>query len=108
MTLWLTLIVAGLLTFGIRLSFIAVFGQRPIPGFAQRALRFVPPAVLTAIIVPELLLPGRQFDLSLGNARLLAGLLAAVVAWRTRNILLTIVAGMGALWILNAILANGV
>lgn len=103
MIIWLTLITAGLLTFAIRLSFIVVFGGRPIPRVVHRALRFVPAAVLTAIILPDLLLPGKQLDLSLGNARLLAGLLAAVVAWRTRNILLTIVAGMGALWILNAL-----
>ncbi|HLF02426.1 MAG TPA: AzlD domain-containing protein [Anaerolineales bacterium] len=108
MTLWLTIIAAGLLTFAIRLSFIVVFGQRPIPGMVRRALRFVPAAVLTAIIFPELLMPGKQFDLSLGNARLLAGLLAAVVAWRTRNVLLTIVAGMGALWVLQALANSGV
>ena len=44
--------------------------------------------------------------MSLGpqNLRLLAGTLAALVAWRTRNVLATIAAGMGALWILGALL----
>ena len=63
----------------------------------------VPTAVLSAIILPELLQPGGTLDISLGNTRLLAGLIAALVAWRTQNILATIVAGMGALWILELI-----
>jgi branched-subunit amino acid transport protein len=39
---------------------------------------------------------------SLGNTRLVAGALAALVAWRTKNVLLTIGVGMAALWILQA------
>jgi branched-subunit amino acid transport protein len=75
-----------------------------IPWRVRQALRFVPPAVLSAIIFPELLWPHGALDISLSNVRLLAGLLAALVAWRTRNVLLTIAVGMGALWILQAIL----
>jgi branched-subunit amino acid transport protein len=61
----------------------------------------VPVAALTAIWVPEVLTPGGKLDLSLGNARLLAGALAVVVAWRTKNILLTIVIGMAGLLLLQ-------
>ena len=48
-----------------------------MPPLVRQALHYVPPAVLSAIIFPELLLPGGQLDLSMGNLRLLAGLLAA-------------------------------
>ena len=58
-------------------------------------------AVLSAIILPELLQPGGTLDISLGNARLLAGLVAILVAWRTKNILWTLAVGMGLLWILG-------
>ena len=71
----------------------------------RQALRFVPPAVLTAIIFPELLMPSGQLDLSLGNARLFAGAAAVLVAWRTRNAVLTIVIGMLVLWVLQWVLA---
>jgi len=47
-------------------------------------------------------MPGGTLDLSLGNERLLAGLLAILVAWRTRNVLLAVAAGMIALWLLQA------
>ena len=97
--LWLTILAAGLITYGIRLSFILVFSRWEIPGWLQRALRFVPPAVLTAIILPELLLNTGKVDFSLENGRLYAGLIAVLVAWRTKNAILTIISGMIVLWI---------
>jgi branched-subunit amino acid transport protein len=103
MNLWLIVIGMGLVTFGIRLVPIVLLGRMEIPLLVQRALRFVPPAVLTAIVVPELLYRDGQIDVSLSNARLLAGLIAIVVAWRTKNALITIGAGMIALWVISAI-----
>ncbi len=102
LALWLTLICIGLLTFAIRLSFISLFGRREIPTFLLSVLRFVPVTVLSAIIFPALFLYGNRLDLSLSNTRLLAGILAAIVAWRTKNVLLTIVVGMAGLWLLQA------
>ena len=103
MNLWLVLVAAGLLTYAIRLSFILMLGKVEIPALLQRALRLVPPAVLTAIIFPELFLRGGRLDLSLENLRLFAGLLAVVVAWRTKNVVLTILVGMAALLALQAL-----
>lgn len=98
---WAIMVIAGLITVLIRLSFILWLGQRPISPWLQRGLRFVPPAVLSAIILPEMFIRQGQFDLSLDNPRWLAGLLAGWVAWRTRNAILTILAGMLALWLLQ-------
>jgi branched-subunit amino acid transport protein len=101
MNLWLTIFGMGIITFAIRLSLIALMGRIEVPLLIQRALRFVPPAVLSAIIFPELLIRNGTLDASFGNLRLLAGALAALVAWRTKNVLLTIGVGMAALWILQ-------
>ncbi len=103
LALWLTFLCIGVITYAIRLSFILLFGKMTIPSFLMRALRFVPLAVLSAIIMPALFLDGSRLNLSLGNARLLAGSIAIVVAWRTRNALLTIVVGMVALWVLHSL-----
>jgi branched-subunit amino acid transport protein len=101
---WLpALAVAGLVTFAIRLSFIALLGKVEVPPLLTRALRFVPAAVLSAIIFPELVMRGGQADLSLGNGRLLAGLVAALVALKTRSVAWTIASGMAALWALQAL-----
>ena len=100
------LLIAGmaLVTFAIRYPVLALVGRIPLPQPIFRALRFVPPAVLTAIILPSVLLSdNNQLDLRFGNAHLVAGLIAAFVAWRTRNVLLTIILGMLALWIWRAL-----
>ena len=104
MTLWLTILGMGLITYAIRLSLIVLLERVEIPGRVRQALRFVPLAVLSAIVAPEMLRPGGQLNLSLGNARLLAGVVAMLVAWRSKNVLLTIAAGMGALWVLQTVL----
>ncbi len=99
--LWAVIADMAVITYGLRLSVIVLLGRLRMPRIVLRALRFVPPAVLSAIILPEVLRPGGALNLSLGNARLPAALLAAVVAWRTQNVLLTIGAGMAALWLVQ-------
>ena len=101
MNIWLVLLLGGLITFGMRFSLIYLFGRFEIPETMRRALHYVPPAVLSAIIFPELFFPTDHFDLSLGNTRLLAGMAAILVAWYTKNTLLTIISGMIALVILQ-------
>jgi branched-subunit amino acid transport protein len=101
--IWLIFLLGGLLTFGMRYSFIYLLGRFELPETLRRALRFVPPAVLSAIVLPELVIRTGQFDVSLTNFRLLAGIVAILVAWKTRNTLLTILAGMVALLILEFI-----
>jgi branched-subunit amino acid transport protein len=101
MITWLAIIIAGILTYSTRLSFIIFYGRIKMPSLVEQTLRFVPPAVLTAIFFPELLIANGELYISLGNARLLAGMLAILVAWRTKNVTYTIVIGMLALWILQ-------
>ena len=103
MNIWLVFLLGGLLTFGMRYSFIYLLGRFEIPETLSRALRFVPPAVLTAIVVPDLFLRSGQIDVSLTNFRLLAGVAAVLVAWKTKNTLLTILAGMITLLVLEFI-----
>lgn len=104
MSIWLVFLLGGLLTFGMRFVFIYLLGRFEVPETMRRALRFVPPAVLSAIVFPELMIRSSgQIDLSLTNFRLLAGVVAVLVAWRTKNTLLTILAGMVALLLLQFI-----
>jgi branched-subunit amino acid transport protein len=101
MNIWLVMLLGGLLTFGMRFSLIYLFGKFQIPETVRRALHYVPPAVLSAIIFPELFLHEGALNLSLGNTRLLAGLAAILVAWFSRNTLITIIAGILALFLLQ-------
>jgi branched-subunit amino acid transport protein len=97
MNIWLVMLLGGLITFAMRFSLIYLFGRFQVPEAMRKALHYVPPAVLSAIIFPELFLQDGALSISLGNTRLLAGLVAIVVAWFSKNTLITIIAGMIAL-----------
>ena len=99
----LTMAACGLVTFLIRLSFIA-FGQHlPNDPRFTAALRYVPPAILGALIAPEIFALNGSVSLAPDNPRLWAALAALLVARLTRSVLATIAAGMVALWVVQAV-----
>jgi len=103
MLMWITILGMGAITYAIRLSLMAAMPRAGVGERTRLALGFVPPAVLSAIIFPELLRPEGVLALSVANVRLLAGLVAFVVAWRTENAVLTVTFGMITLWIASAL-----
>ncbi|MFC5278487.1 AzlD domain-containing protein [Halorubrum rubrum] len=99
---WAAILVIGALTYGIRLSFIHLFGRiDEVPARVRRPLRYVPPAVLAALVLPDLVTVGPSLAGTVVDERLLAGVVAGAVAWRTENVFATIAVGMGALWLLR-------
>ena len=104
-SLWLTMLGMGAITYGIRLSFILLWGKITLPPALQRSLRFVPPVVLGHDFRGDPA-PRRRVERVAANPRLLAGIIAALVAWRTRNTMLTILVGMAALWIMQAVMGR--
>ncbi|MGC9162871.1 MAG: AzlD domain-containing protein [Thiomonas sp.] len=82
-------------TFAIRYTLLALGGRFAFPPRVRQALRHVPVAVLTALVVPMVLLPdGQHWDLSWRNPGLAGALASAAVALRTRRLLPAIAAGM--------------
>ncbi|HUK62780.1 MAG TPA: AzlD domain-containing protein, partial [Dongiaceae bacterium] len=75
-----------------------------LPPGLVRALRFVPPAVFAALVIPDIAGPPAAFDLA--HPKLLAALAAGPVAWITRSTLATIVTGMIALHLAERFLAG--
>ena len=95
------MLIGGLITFGMRFSLIYLFGKFEIPTTLKKALHYVPPAVLSAIIFPELFIQDGALNFQLTNIRLMAGIIAIITAWISRNTLITILVGMAALFILS-------
>jgi branched-subunit amino acid transport protein len=95
------LLILGMMvvTFGSRYPVLALLSKRELPHEFKLALKYVPVAVLTAIIVPEVLAPKGELFLNLSNNALAATLVAILVSLRTKNLLLTIVVGMGTYWL---------
>ena len=100
-SIWLLFFGMAAGTFALRYSFIYLFGKIDVPLWLQRGLRFVPASVLAALVFPALISPNGTIDFSLNNIHLLAGLGGAFVAWRTKNVLWTIIVGMGLFWVLQ-------
>ena len=93
----------ALVTFTPRYGVLALLGRVEMPKPLFKALRFVPVAVLSAIIAPDLLLKDNNLYLAPQNSFLVAGIVGAVVSWRTKNLLLTIVVGMAAFLLWRAV-----
>jgi branched-subunit amino acid transport protein len=117
LTIWLLILSVGVITYAARMSFIAFFARRAMPPWLAEALKHVPVAMITAIIVPSIAFvsPG-ALQLDPGNAKLVAALAAGAVAWWSstgrsssnpnsmfvrQSAVLTIAAGMIALWLLQ-------
>lgn len=99
--LWLMIALVGGSVFLLRSSFFYLRKHFTMPRWFERALRFVPASVLSALVAPTLLLV--DGTPSVTNPRLLAGVVAGLVAWRTRSLLLTIIVGMTLLLVLQRI-----
>lgn len=99
---WFVIFGLGALTYAIRFSFLGLIGDRRIPPLAETMLRYVPTAVLPALVTPLVLFPpatGGETD----PARLAAALAALGVGAATRSLLGAIGVGMGALWALRGL-----
>jgi len=101
MSTWLTIAGVTLSVYLLRASFILFADAQRFPHRFRQALKFVPPAVLAAIVLPGLVMPHAAFDMTLANPRWIAGALAIVLAVATRNATATIGIGMLALWLLQ-------
>ncbi|MDA3935981.1 MAG: AzlD domain-containing protein [Actinomycetota bacterium] len=101
---WLVLIVVGTGTVLMRSLPIVLHGKGSMPKLIGRLLRHVPASALAALVVPSVLYSTATGSHVFDPARLGAGVIALVVALRTRNVIATLGAGMGGLWILAMLL----
>jgi branched-subunit amino acid transport protein len=100
----LIVVIAGVGTYLMRVSLIALLGRATIPPLAERALRLVAPTVLATIAAQGVFtIDGglRPLDIRHG-----AALVAFVIAWRTKSIAWTLVGGMAALWALGWVVGS--
>ncbi len=99
--IWTVILVLGVGTFLIRYSFIGLVGDRALPLWAQRMLRYVPVAVMPGLVAPLVLWPpatGGTPD----PARLLAAAAALGIGAATRSVLGAVFGGMAALYLAQA------
>ena len=101
-TIWVVILSGGVVTYITRATLLALAHHaRDLPPRARDGLRMIPPAALAALVAPAVLRP--DGPLLVWHPRPLAGLLAAAVAWRSRNVVATLLAGGLALAALTAL-----
>jgi branched chain amino acid efflux pump len=96
--IWTVILVLGVGTYLIRFSFIGLVGDRALPAWAMRMLRYVPVAVMPGLVAPLVVWPhatGGQPD----PARLLAAAMALAIGAATRSVLGAIAGGMATLYL---------
>jgi branched-subunit amino acid transport protein len=98
--LWAVILVVGALNYLSRLSFIAFFARRTMPPLLARALRYVPAAMLTALVLP-MVVDVTPAGLQPHVPKVIAAVIATVVAWFKLGTLWTLGVGMASLWLLN-------
>jgi len=104
--LWLLLIILPLTTFLLRGTFL-IFGTKlTLPESFDKIFRYIPAAILAAFVGPALVKNKGIVDYSFSNPYLLAGLVAIIIAGRTKSILITLVSGMISLWFFRWVLAT--
>ena len=96
-TLWIVIVVLGLGSFGLRFMFTGFVGDRAMPPWLLRHLRYTAVAILPALVAPQVLWPaatGGETD----PARLAAALATLAVGLLTRNVILAILTGGATLY----------
>lgn len=103
---WLAVVLSGLVTYAVRAVFFLLAGRMTaLPPAVREVLRMIPAAALAGLAIPPLLRPdGAGTALTLVSPELAAGIVAGLVAWRSRNLALTIAVGIGAVLVLEPLL----
>ena len=98
---WMLTVLLGIGTFLIRFSFLGLIGSRPLPGWLLLHLRYVGVAVFPALVVPMVVWPAATGG-EVEPIRLVAAAVAFAAGWRL-GVVSAILAGMGTLWLLQAL-----
>lgn len=98
--IWIVMILTGLANFSVRVSMFSGLPISKLPDGAERYLRYVPTAVLSAMIAAALFLD-EAGEIQMWDTTVFAGAIAALVAIFTRSVIFTIIAGLGVLWVIG-------
>lgn len=102
LVIWIAIVLLSIGTYGLRVVFLlGVDLVDEIPPLIERTLEVLPIAVLVALVTPYLIAIDDGLISAIANEQLIAGIVGIIVAWRTENMVYTIVAGMAILWTLQ-------
>lgn len=78
-----------------------ISGKKELPAKLVRFMSFIAPAVLTSLIIPCIFIRDNQLDFSLSNPYILAAVATVITAYFSKNMLASIIVGMGCVGLLT-------
>jgi len=96
--LWITIVVLGLGSFGLRFVFTGLIGDRPLPAWLLRHLRYTAVAVLPALVAPLVVWPAATGG-AVDAPRMIAAAVTLTVGYATKNTISAIIGGATALYL---------
>ena len=97
---WLSIIIAGILTYFTRMTMIALVSRDMLGGRIKAVLTYVPSAVFPAIIFPAIFINDYGNFIEMNDPKIFAAIVAIVVGYFSRNVIATILSGLISYWII--------
>jgi len=103
---WLSIIIAGLLTYLTRMAMIALVGKEMLSERVKEVLAYVPSAVFPAIIFPAIFINDYGAFVEIHDPKIFAAVIAIIVGYFSKSIISTILSGLFSYWLLIFFIFN--
>ena len=97
---WLSIIIAGILTYFTRMTMIALVSRDMLGDRIKAVLAYVPSAVFPAIIFPAIFINDFGSFVEMNDPKIFGAIIAVIVGYFSKNIIATILAGLLSYWFL--------
>ena len=101
---WLSIIIAGVTTYFMRMTMIALVDRDLLGERVKAVLAYVPSAVFPAIIFPGIFINDYGTFIEINDPKIFGALVAILVGYFSRNVIATILSGLFSYWIIIFIL----
>jgi len=95
---WLSVIIAGILTYLTRTTMVTLVDGRILSTKLKQVLGYVPAAVFPAIIFPAVFLNESGILVNINDPKIIAAAIAIIVGYFAKNVIATILAGLISYW----------
>ena len=99
MTIWISIVLAGIINYLTRLGSVLLIKPERLSESTKNILGYVPSAVFPAIIFPAVFLNETNTIVQINDPKIIGFFVAIVIGYVSKNIILTIIAGLISYWI---------
>ena len=103
---WFTIIIAGIFTYLMRMTMIALIDRDMLGDKVKAVLEYVPSAVFPAIIFPAIFINDYGSFVEINDPKIFGAIVAVIVGYFSKNIIATILSGLISYWFLIFVIFN--